>query len=406
MNKLLTSIITLAVSSVTASIAFAQDVKGDAKAAEQKIAMCIGCHGIKGYQASFPEVYKVPMISGQNAKYIVNALNAYKKGERKHPTMRGIAESLSDQDIADVAAYYEQHGKTDAAVPAPSQGSPELAGLDIASALDLGERIGLVTTLYVGLLALSSGIAPLFAHPMSDAIGWREGFMVWASVTVIALLPWLFELWQTRGKVNHDDTVVVVKSTLKLRKSPTAMAIALTLAISSINGYVVFAWLPPLIMGTSAVGPGEAGMMLAMFGLIGLPVSLVTPILAAKVKRTDLFLYVSLALFLVGYIGLLLVPTLPWLWLVFISAGPIIFPLTLVLINLRTKSTQASMQVSGFVQVVAYSIAIFGPFSVGLIREWTGSWNSVLIFLIIICVPLLALAPILGRGKFIEDEVG
>ena len=96
MNKLLTSIITLAVSSVTASIAFAQDVKGDAKAAEQKIAMCIGCHGIKGYQASFPEVYKVPMISGQNAKYIVAALNAYKKGERKHPTMRGISETLTD----------------------------------------------------------------------------------------------------------------------------------------------------------------------------------------------------------------------------------------------------------------------------------------------------------------------
>ena len=129
MNKLLTSIITLAVSSVTASIAFAQDVKGDVKAAEQKIAMCIGCHGIKGYQASFPEVYKVPMISGQNAKYIVAALNAYKKGERKHPTMRGIAESLTEQDMADVAAYYEQHGKTDAAVPAPTTADAKVDAL-------------------------------------------------------------------------------------------------------------------------------------------------------------------------------------------------------------------------------------------------------------------------------------
>jgi cytochrome c553 len=54
--------------------------------------MCIGCHGIKGYQASFPEIYKVPMISGQGAKYIVAALAAYQKGERKHPTMRGIAD--------------------------------------------------------------------------------------------------------------------------------------------------------------------------------------------------------------------------------------------------------------------------------------------------------------------------
>ena len=114
MNKLLTSMSALVVACVTLASAQAQETKGDAKAAESKIAMCIGCHGIPGYQASFPEVYRVPKISGQNAKYIVAALNAYKKGERKHPSMRGISESLTDQDMADVAAYYEQHGRTDA----------------------------------------------------------------------------------------------------------------------------------------------------------------------------------------------------------------------------------------------------------------------------------------------------
>lgn len=98
------------VASVT-GVAHAQAVKGDAKAGEGKIAMCIGCHGITGYQASFPEVYKVPMIGGQNEAYIVSALNAYKKGDRKHPTMRGIADPLTDKDIADVAAYYAGHGK-------------------------------------------------------------------------------------------------------------------------------------------------------------------------------------------------------------------------------------------------------------------------------------------------------
>lgn len=116
MNKLLTTVFAFAVASVTALSAQAQEVKGDVKAGEGKIAMCIGCHGIQGYQASFPEVHKVPMISGQGAKYIVAALNAYKKGERKHPTMRGIADTLSDQDMADVAAYYEQHGKAEGAV--------------------------------------------------------------------------------------------------------------------------------------------------------------------------------------------------------------------------------------------------------------------------------------------------
>jgi len=125
MNKTLTTIFALAVASVTA-FSHAQEAKGDVKAGEKKIAMCIGCHGIQGYQASFPEVHKVPMISGQSAKYISAALVAYQKGERKHPTMRGIAESLSEKDIADVSAYYEQHGKTGAELPAKPSREPSV----------------------------------------------------------------------------------------------------------------------------------------------------------------------------------------------------------------------------------------------------------------------------------------
>ena len=114
MKKIVSIAFALTVSAVS-SLAFAQDIKGDANAGEKKIAMCIGCHGIAGYQASFPEVYKVPKISGQSEKYITTVLNAYKKGERKHPTMRGIADSLSDQDMADISAYYANHGKVEGA---------------------------------------------------------------------------------------------------------------------------------------------------------------------------------------------------------------------------------------------------------------------------------------------------
>ena len=127
MNKLFTTIFALTVSCVTVS-SMAQELKGDAKAGASKNAMCIGCHGIQGYQASFPEVYKVPMISGQGAKYIASALNAYKKGERKHPTMRGIAEALNDQDIADLAAYYSVSGQAGAdELPAKPSKEPSAA---------------------------------------------------------------------------------------------------------------------------------------------------------------------------------------------------------------------------------------------------------------------------------------
>ena len=84
----------------------AQDLKGDASKGASKVSLCAGCHSIPGYRASTPEVYSVPMIGGQSSGYIAAALYAYKKGERKHPTMGGIAGSLSAQDIADLSEYY------------------------------------------------------------------------------------------------------------------------------------------------------------------------------------------------------------------------------------------------------------------------------------------------------------
>ena len=75
---------------------------------------CSGCHGIPGYNNVYP-TYKVPKVGGQNYAYLVSALNAYRNGERKHPTMVAQASSLSDQEIEDVAAYFASLGKPDSA---------------------------------------------------------------------------------------------------------------------------------------------------------------------------------------------------------------------------------------------------------------------------------------------------
>lgn len=104
------SLVAVATVFVAAASAQAQGVAGDVQAGKKKAEMCIGCHGIPGYQNSFPEIHKVPMISGQTDKYVVAALTAYKKGDRKHPTMRGIAGSLTEQDMADLAAFYASEG--------------------------------------------------------------------------------------------------------------------------------------------------------------------------------------------------------------------------------------------------------------------------------------------------------
>jgi cytochrome c553 len=85
--------------------ALAQD-KAGAGALQGHISICTGCHGIPGYKTAYPVVYHVPKIGGQSPAYLANALKAYRSGDRQHPSMRGIAASLSDAQIEQIAAYY------------------------------------------------------------------------------------------------------------------------------------------------------------------------------------------------------------------------------------------------------------------------------------------------------------
>ncbi len=131
MNKLL-SLFTLAIAACSLP-ALAQDVQGDALAGSKKNALCIGCHGIKGFHTAFPETHRVPKLSGQSAGYLTAALQAYRSGERKHPSMRAIASTLSAQDMADLAAYYESTG-TGASLPATAAASSGPADALVARA--------------------------------------------------------------------------------------------------------------------------------------------------------------------------------------------------------------------------------------------------------------------------------
>ena len=110
-TKIMRTPLALLAFTLSLSLPAQAQIAGNAEAAKGKISMCIGCHGIPMYKTVFPEVYSVPMIAGQSPDYIVKALQAYRSGDRSHPSMRGIARGLSDQDMADVAAYYGGTGK-------------------------------------------------------------------------------------------------------------------------------------------------------------------------------------------------------------------------------------------------------------------------------------------------------
>jgi cytochrome c553 len=130
MKRALKMLMALLGVAVVGSAAYAQGLTGDVQAGARKVSMCMGCHAVPGARASFPEVHRVPMISGQTKAYLVAALTAYRQGDRRHPTMRGVARGLTDQDIADIAAYYASHAIGRPEVPAtPAPASARVAAL-------------------------------------------------------------------------------------------------------------------------------------------------------------------------------------------------------------------------------------------------------------------------------------
>ena len=90
----------------TAAATATAHAAGDAASGKNKVYQCQGCHGIADWKTAYPEVYRVPKLGGQKPAYLVSAMRAYKSGERDFPTMRGMVADLSDQDLADIAAYY------------------------------------------------------------------------------------------------------------------------------------------------------------------------------------------------------------------------------------------------------------------------------------------------------------
>ena len=105
------AIVSLLACGLFLALAGTAQAAGNPEAGKQKNTMCIGCHGIEGYRTSYPSVYHVPRLGGQHAEYLVKALQAYKTGARNHPSMKGIAATLSQQDMEDLAAYYAGAGK-------------------------------------------------------------------------------------------------------------------------------------------------------------------------------------------------------------------------------------------------------------------------------------------------------
>ncbi len=325
------------------------------------------------------------------------------------------------------------------------------------------DRIGLITALYVTLLAVSTAFSPLLAVPLEQAAGWRFSIGVWAAVSVAALVPWLVTAWteHSRRKISrlvlqpyrpgglepdHGDGApshhalvaagvggsgassvagtgspapgapatapataparATTTSTTAVRvwRSPLAWGLALVFAGTSANTFAMFTWLPPLLVDSGMLPP-MAGIMLAYYAILALPTSLLVPLIAARLRNPLGLGLLFIGFYAAGYAGLLLSPSFgTWLWITLAGLGQGTFALALLLVNLRTRTTAGAGALSGFAQGIGYTVACAGPLAFGLLRDVSGDWRASFGLLGAALLLLAVGLVIVGRPRYVEDS--
>ena len=270
------------------------------------------------------------------------------------------------------------------------------------------DRLGLMTSLFVTLVALSTVLPPLVAVPVAESAGWRVSMGKWGLLSLLAIVPWITMLVRNRTANLPSPVIDEADAGLLSRiwRSSIAWAIAVVFAMSAINAYAVFAWLPQLLIDRAGFSPAEAGLTLSLYAAMGIPCALIIPMLTVRMKNVGLLVYLGVFFFLAGDLGLLLAPqTFTWLWVACAGLGPLFFPLALTLINLRTRTHQGAVALSGFVQSVGYTLGALGPLAMALLHEITDAWTWPLLFLIVTALLVSLAGPVISRPHLLEDDL-
>jgi CP family cyanate transporter-like MFS transporter len=270
------------------------------------------------------------------------------------------------------------------------------------------DRIGFVTSFYVTVMSFSTLLPPLIAVPVADSLGWRISVGMWAAVSLFAILPWLTIV--IRRKPAHPDHDVELEEAdpqilRRVWRAPIAWALAGIFSVSAVNAYAMFAWLPQILHDTAGVDAVQAGVLLSLYSGMGIPAGLLIPVLTARMKNVGLLIHVGVACFVIGYLGLIVLPAAgTWVWVALIGLGPLIFPLSLVLINLRTRTHEGAVALSGFVQGLGYSLGALGPLAVGLLHQLTGEWTIAMVCLVGTAIAASLAGTVVSRPRLLEDH--
>lgn len=283
-------------------------------------------------------------------------------------------------------------------------------------------RIAPLTAAYSMLLGVSTATAPFFAVPIADAAGWRVSVGSWAVFSVAALVPWLVVWLGARrpqparvldpselAEVPDVTAAAAVPGRVPPWRTSVGWGVVLMFVGTSSNTFAMFTWLPRFAVD-AGFSEHEAGAMLSFYAILGLPVSLVVPLLVRRTGNTLVPGLCAVLLYGTGYLALLLWPRevlgglpLVWVWITIAALGQASFPLALSLINIRTRTTAGAGALSGFGQGLGYLAGCAGPLMFGLLFGATGNWWTSFGYLWLMLVVLAAGVLLTARHRFMED---
>jgi CP family cyanate transporter-like MFS transporter len=268
--------------------------------------------------------------------------------------------------------------------------------------LHFPHKVGLLTSVYTTSLAVGLTLASVATVPVSQHFGsWRWGLFTWAVTALVAALPWFL-------LVRHDRTPEDAPHTITLSavaRTRLGWLMALFFGLQSLQAYSVFGWFAE-VYRDAGFSAATAGLLLGVFTAMSIPLSFWLPAWAARMQRQTWLIAALVLCYPVGYVGLMVAPVAgAWLWAVLIGIAAAVFPVALVLIGLRARTSAGVAALSGFTQSVGYLISAVGPLGVGVLYGLTGGWTVPLLALLVLVVPQLLTGLMIARPSYVEDQL-
>jgi len=268
-------------------------------------------------------------------------------------------------------------------------------------------QVPLMTSIYTTAMSLFAAIASGVSIPLAigAGLGWEFALGIWILPALACIVIWVYFV-KYRRSADEIKLYYVKADDIRMWCSPLAWQVAIFLGLQAFSYNALITWLPEILIDYGVTSE-SAGWMLSFNQFIGLPASLVIPIIAGKFKSQRGIILILCILALGGYIGLLSGESYTvMLWsvgLIGVAYGGL-FPLSLAFLAMRTKTAMQAAKLSGMAQAIGYSLAAIGPILLGSLVDVTGTWTFSLFILLFTTVLTAIVGFGAGRDRVVTND--